>query len=72
MLTRGIDLNALVGHRFYVGEVECRGDRLCDPCSYLQKMTKPGVLRGLANRGGLRADVLGAGTIRVGDPVRPA
>ena len=71
VLTRGIDLNALVGRRFLVGEVECRGDRLCDPCNHLQKLTRPGVLRGLANRGGLRADVLSEGTIRVGDPVRP-
>ena len=71
VLTRGIDLNALVGRRFNVGEVECRGDRLCDPCNHLQKQTKSGVLRGLANRGGLRADVLSEGTIRVGDPVRP-
>jgi MOSC domain-containing protein YiiM len=72
VLTRGIDLNALVGRRFFVGEVECRGDRLCDPCSHLQRLTRPGVLRGLANRGGLRADVTGGGRIRVGDPVRAA
>ena len=69
VLTRGIDLNALVGERFRVGEVECRGDRLCDPCSHLEKLTKPGVLKGLANRGGLRADVVSGGTIRVGDRV---
>ena len=71
VLTRGIDLNALVGRTFYVGEVECRGDRLCDPCSHLQSLTRPGVLRGLAGRGGLRADVLSEGTIRVGDAVGP-
>jgi MOSC domain-containing protein YiiM len=69
VLTRGVDLNALVGQRFLVGEVECRGDRLCDPCSHLEKLTRPGVLRGLAGRGGLRADVLSDGTVRVGDPV---
>jgi MOSC domain-containing protein YiiM len=71
VLTRGIDLNALVGERFRVGEVECRGDRLCDPCAHLQRLTKPGVLKGLANRGGLRADVLTGGRIRVGDSVSP-
>jgi CDGSH-type Zn-finger protein len=69
LLTRGIDLNALVGERFFVGEVECRGRRLCDPCSHLERLTKPGVLRGLAARGGLRADVIGAGAVRVGDEV---
>jgi MOSC domain-containing protein YiiM len=69
VLTRGIDLNALVGVRFRVGEVECQGQRLCDPCAHLQRVTEPGVLRGLADRGGLRADVLTAGRIRPGDVV---
>lgn len=72
VLTRGADLNSLVGRHFYVGEVECRGDRLCDPCSHLQRLTAPGVLAGLANRGGLRADIIAGGTIRVGDPIRDA
>jgi MOSC domain-containing protein YiiM len=72
VLTRGIDLNALVGKRFRVGEVECLGHELCEPCAHLQSLTKPGVLRGLVHRGGLRADILTAGTIRVGDPVAPA
>jgi MOSC domain-containing protein YiiM len=72
LLTRGIDLNSLVGMRFRVGEVECLGQELCEPCSHLQKLTKPGVLRGLVHRGGLRADILNPGRIRVGDPVAPA
>ena len=71
VLTRGTDLDALVGRRFRVGEVVCRGVELCDPCAHLQRLTRPGVLRGLAGRGGLRADVLVGGTIAVGDPVRP-
>jgi MOSC domain-containing protein YiiM len=70
VLTRGVGLNDLVGRRFLVGEVECRGDRLCDPCTHLEKLTRPGVLAGLAGRGGLRADVLSSGTIRVDDPIR--
>jgi MOSC domain-containing protein YiiM len=69
VLTRGIDLNALVGRRFRVGEVECLGQRLCEPCDHLQRLTEPGVLRGLVHRGGLRADVLTPGRIRPGDAV---
>lgn len=70
VITRGIDLNALVGERFFVGEVECLGQRLCEPCAHLQRLTAPGVLRGLVHRGGLRADIVAGGTIRVGDDVR--
>jgi len=70
VLTRGIDLNALVGRRFSVGEAECVGIELCEPCNHLQKMTQPGVLRGLVHRGGLRADVVRGGRIAVGDAVQ--
>ena len=70
VVTRGVALNDLVGRRFTVGEVEAVGNRLCDPCSHLQKLTRPGVLKGLAHRGGLRADVVRGGAIRVGDELR--
>jgi len=69
VVTRGIDLNALVGSRFRIGEVECLGRRLCEPCAHLQRLTEPGTLRQLVHRGGLRADVLSGGMIRVGDEV---
>ena len=69
VLTRGIALNDLVGRRFTVGEIECVGRRLCDPCSHLQKLTRPGVLKGLVERGGLRADIVRGGVIRPGDAV---
>ena len=71
VLTRGIDLNALVGRRFRVGEAACAGRRLCEPCAHLQRLTHPGILRYLVHRGGLRADVLEGGAIRVGDAVVP-
>lgn len=69
VVTRGIDLNALVGRRFRVGEAECVGRRLAEPCAHLQRLTRPGVLRGLVHRGGLRADVLTDGAIAVGDRI---
>jgi MOSC domain-containing protein YiiM len=69
VLTRGIALNDLVGQRFRVGEVECVGEELCEPCNHLQSLTKPGVLRGLVHRGGLRADIVQGGRIAVGDEI---
>jgi hypothetical protein len=69
VVTRGIDLNALVGRRFRVGEAECVGRRLCEPCAHLQRLTHPGILRDLVHRGGLRADILVGGAIRVGDTI---
>jgi MOSC domain-containing protein YiiM len=69
VLTRGIDLNALVGKRFSVGDVECVGVELCEPCKHLEGVTRPGVIKGLAHRGGLNADILTDGEIAVGDEV---
>src|SRR3954447_6118412 len=74
VVPRGIDLGALVGQRFTVGGVECFGQRLCEPCAHLERLTaqagKPGTLRALIHKGGLRADVLTDGEIRVGDEVQ--
>ncbi len=72
IVTRGIALNALVGHRFKIGAVECIGRRLAEPCAHLEKLARPGLLRPLVHRGGLRADILEGGTISVGDPVAVA
>jgi hypothetical protein len=68
---RGVRLNDLVGRRFRVGEVECVGVELCEPCSHLESMTRPGLIKELLHRAGLRADVLTDGTIRIGDELVP-
>jgi MOSC domain-containing protein YiiM len=71
VVTRGLDLNTLVGRRFTIGELELIGRRRCEPCAHLQRLTRPGVLRALVGVGGLRADLLTTGTLRVGDAVTP-
>jgi hypothetical protein len=72
VLTRGIDVNALVGRRFRIGDVLCEGRRLCEPCVHLDRLSGPGILRPLIHRGGLRVDVLSDGEIRLGAPIRSA
>jgi hypothetical protein len=69
IVVRGIALDDLIGRRFRVGEVECLGQRRCEPCAHLERLTRPGVLRGLVHRGGLRADILSGGRIRTGDGI---
>jgi MOSC domain-containing protein YiiM len=70
LVTRGVALNHLVGRDFQVGEVKARGIRLCEPCDHLQRLTGRQVIKGLRHRGGLRAQILTQGTIRIGDSVR--
>jgi len=69
VVVRGGGLNDLVGKRFRVGDVECLGVELCEPCLHLQSLTRPGIIKDLIHRGGLRADILSGGTISVGDKV---
>ena len=66
---RGVRLNDLVGKRFRVGEVECVGVELCEPCLHLQQLTRPGIIKALIHRAGLNADILNDGRISVGDVV---
>lgn len=71
IVTAGVKLNDLAGREFFVGEVRVRGVRLCEPCNYLAKISFPETLKGLVHRGGLRAQILSEGVIRVGDVIRP-
>ena len=66
---RGVRLSELVGRRFRLGEVECYGVELCEPCAHLQAMTRPGIIKELAHRAGINADIVTDGVIRVGDHV---
>src|SRR5438128_7393834 len=52
VLTRGIDVNELEGKRFRIGNVECVGIELCEPCSHLESMTQPGPIKALVHRAG--------------------
>ena len=69
VMVRGVRVNDLVGKRFWIGEVECMGTELCEPCLHLQSLTRPGIIKELIHRAGIRADILSGGTISVGDRV---
>lgn len=77
VLTRGVELNPLVGKRFSVGTAVLEGLEPCDPCATLGKrlatasVSATDVVKALANRGGLRARVVDAGVIAPGDEIRP-
>lgn len=69
LVIRGVPLATLVGREFRIGDALFAGVRPCDPCTYVEQFSRPGISRLLAGRGGLRARVLNGGTIRVGDLV---
>jgi MOSC domain-containing protein YiiM len=69
LVTRGIDLNALVNKCFAINDVILIGSRLCAPCKYLERLIAPGLYEAIKGRGGLRADVLRGGQIHERDPL---
>lgn len=69
IVTQGIALNHLVGKRFKVGEATLRGVKLCEPCNLMQRMAGKPIKEPLKHRGGLRAEIVESGTIRLGDAI---
>jgi MOSC domain-containing protein YiiM len=69
IVTRGVALNHLVEKEFTIGEVVLHGTRLCEPCLHLETLSSKGAMRGLIHRGGLRAEVISGGVIRIGDSI---
>jgi len=67
IVTRGVRLHALIGITFQIGSVRLVGVRLCDPCGYLDALTRPGLRQALRDRGGLRTCIVQGGRIHVAD-----
>ena len=71
VVTRGVDLRSLLETTFRVGDAAFRGTRPRPPCAHVERVAgERGVARALKEgRGGICADVVGEGTVRVGDDV---
>lgn len=64
VVTRGVDLNRLVGNEFEIQGVRFRGVAECAPCYWMDRAFGPGGEASLKGRGGLRARILSDGTLR--------
>ena len=72
IITSGIRLNELVGHRFNVGDSVLEGIRLCEPCAYLGSLLDPRITKAMAHKAGLRARIIKTAIIRCGDSIGDA
>lgn len=71
IVTEGADLNQLVGKTFWLGQAVLYGTELCDPCKRPEKLTgQPGFEQAFQQLGGLRAEVLQSGLVRVQDTLQ--
>jgi len=70
IVTKGIQLNELVGKTFKIGEVKVEGIDLCRPCRHLTEMlNQVNILKEFLRRGGLRCQILSSSNISVGDKI---
>ena len=71
VVTRGVDLHDLLETTFRVGDVEFRGTRPRPPCAHIEEVAdEENVMRALKERrGGICADVVTGGELRVGDEI---
>jgi MOSC domain-containing protein YiiM len=66
VITRGLDLNALIGAEFSLQGVRFLGVAECKPCHWMDAAFAPGAEAWLSGRGGLRAKILSDGPLTVG------
>ncbi|MGR9072739.1 MAG: MOSC domain-containing protein [Gammaproteobacteria bacterium] len=71
LVVEGINLLALKGQKFRIGEAVFKATGLCHPCSRMEAALGPGGYNAMRGHGGLTATILLSGTIRLGDDVAP-
>jgi MOSC domain-containing protein YiiM len=64
IITRGVDLNTLIGQEFEVQGVRFLGTQEAAPCHWMEQAFGEGAERALKGRGGLRAKILTSGLVR--------
>jgi MOSC domain-containing protein YiiM len=65
IITRGIDLNTLIGKEFEIQGVKFLGTAECTPCYWMNQAFAPGAEEALKGRGGLRAKIVSDGVLTV-------
>ena len=73
VLTKGIEINDLIGTEFFVGPVRLKAHRLTRPCLYLENLlSQPGLYNELWENGGISCEILSGGVIKEGDVITAA
>ena len=70
-ITRGVDLNTLIGKKFEIQGVQFEGVAECKPCYWMNTAFAPGAEDSMQGHGGLRARILTTGVLNVDDPDSP-
>ena len=71
VVTKGIQLNDLVGKKLLIGSVKVQGHDLCRPCKHLEEILEgQDIIKEFLGRGGLRCEILNSGTVNIDDKIK--
>mgnify|MGYP001255972197 FL=1 len=71
VITKGINLNNLIGKKLQIGNVKVEGIDLCRPCKHLtETLNQENILKEFLRRGGLRCQILSSSSISIGDEIK--
>ncbi len=71
IVTKGIELNPLVGKNIFVGKIKLKVTDLCRPCKDLQiGLNQTNIIKEFLRKGGLRCEILTSGNIKIGDKIK--
>ena len=71
IVTKGIQLNDLIGKKFFIGNVKVEGIDLCRPCRHLTEvLNQDNIIKEFLRKGGLRCQILSSSKIKIGDEIK--
>ena len=71
IVTKEIELNNLIGQKFFIGKVQVEGIDLCRPCRHLTEMlNQENILKEFLRKGGIRCRVLTSSRINIEDEIK--
>ena len=71
IITKGIQLNELVGKKIMIGNVKVEGIDLCRPCRHLtETLNQKNILKEFLRKGGIRCQILTSSKIHTGDKIK--
>ena len=70
IITKGIQLNNLVGKKILIGDVKLEVIDLCRPCRHLSEtLGHENIIKEFLRRGGLRCQILTSSSIKINDKI---
>jgi MOSC domain-containing protein YiiM len=69
IISQNLNLDSLIGKRFFIGSACFGYERPRPPCAYIQLITEPGMAKALGRHAGIGIRCIKSGTLKEGDQI---